>query len=268
LAISICIYFLPIAAGSLQLPIEAQRQILRILFLNALVCIYVSWVVEPVAQVDRKFVIVSLAWTSLPVVLGYELLLSNYFLTMGLSIEEHLVFWGTYAGIMWALISSPFARAWVYKRARYPELISLAEQRLRRGGHFNHPNKAEIRLSPQLYYGFLAGIFAVVVVISETVISELLENKLGTAGYVGASIIALGLSVTVYPIHKRVSKYVSSASLDQEYAGANDAKSAMKEIGRALRHINSDPLKGRWYVAIPLMIGLWLTLKYGPSLIF
>jgi len=168
---------------------------------------------------------------------------------------------------MWALISSPFARAWVYKRARYPELISLAEQRLQRGGHFNYPNEAEIRLSPKLYYAFLAGIFAVVVITSETVISELLENRLGTAGYVGASIIALGLSVTVYPIHKRVSKYVSSASLDQEYAGANDAKSVMKEIGRALRHINSDPPKVRWYVAIPSLIGLWLTLKYGPSLI-
>ena len=59
LTMIICIYFLPIVAGSLQLPIEAQRQILRIVFLNALLCLYVSWVVEPVAQGDRKFMIVS-----------------------------------------------------------------------------------------------------------------------------------------------------------------------------------------------------------------
>ena len=83
----------------------------------------------------------------------------------------------------------------------------------------------------------------------------------------GASIIALGLSATVYPIHKRVSKFVSSAPLDQEYAGAKDAKSVLKEIGRALRHIHSESPRVPWFVMILSIIGLGLTLKYGPSLI-
>ena len=137
----------------------------------------------------------------------------------------------------WGLIYGPFARASLLKKAQNPEAAMRALYRLHWPLTFEEGVDLEIRITPKLFYSFFAAIGGVIFIILETVVSELLSNTFGLVGYISPSIVALSMALVLYPIHKRMRRYVAPQSDNPPDSGVDDARSLAIELGNSMRKL-------------------------------
>lgn len=250
----------------LVFPKTVQQITRAFALLNGLFLCYVLWVITAASPDDRKLMFLRISWQWGPLLLGIEsyVLVVQGFLALffgepmksGLSIVLPGI-----VLIIWGQISAPFGRAWAFKRARNLEAFTIAEQR------FNWPlkpeevNATDIHISPTLYYTFIAGAAAIVFIVIETMISEFLGNTLGSAGYLGASIIALAAGAALYPAHKRMSKYITFADEFRKIIGPSDVKSVVSEFRSALANM-LNTLMRYWYVLLLGFFVIWISTKW------
>lgn len=149
------------------------------------------------------------------------------------------------------------------ERAEESEALERAEQRLNCPMKSKDIKEVEIHIAPKLYYTFLVGIAAIVIIVTETLIGEFFDNTPIATGYFGASIFALGIAASMYPIHKRLSKHVASPRRVEEESGAADAKSVVLEVARGLRQYCKVSFIDYWYITIPGLIALFFIFDFG-----
>ena len=123
---------------------------------------------------------------------------------------------------------------------------------------------------PTRFATFLAMILAVIFLLVETFLSEFLDDTFGSVDYIGASFIAICIAITVYPIHKRASRYVSFSLESDANSVATDFKSAVLEVTRAFVFILKDAVRD-WYITIPVgiivVIIVVLTIDHASDLL-
>jgi hypothetical protein len=242
----------------LGLPDAVARGTVDLAVLNLFPALFVPWIIEPASLPDRRLMFLRIAWTMAPAAIVLNACILVRFGFMG-GLKGLLV-WGLLflVPIIWAQMSAPFARAWAFRQAHDPTALIRAEQRLQWPLKSTELKEVEIHLAPSLYYTFVAGIAAIIFIVSETVIAETFDDTLGSVGYVGASVIALGIATVVYPVHKRVSKYIAPGNDRHVVLGASDAKSVGREIVHALLNYFKLHFIRYWYVIIPLGVILLL----------
>jgi len=249
-----------------ELPAKFASVIAEVAVINFFIVILLSWVIGKVSVPDRRLLIVAFVWTFGPLYLTFNILLFVAGIFLGYPSEtgesptlsmllSHIAAVGLSGviGFMWAQISIPFARAWLLRKAEYPNSISKLFQFGNRRATPEEAREAEAHISPKLYYTFLAMILAVIFLLVETFLSEFLDDTFGSVDYIGASFIAICIAITVYPIHKRASRYVSFSLESDANWVATDFKSAVLEVTRAFVFILKDAVR-TWYITIPLGI--------------
>lgn len=236
------------------LPNTVAKVTAQLAFLDIIVVLWFSWVLEAAAPTDRKCMFMRLAWVWGPalVALHVAILVQRVFFYPGsltkLLFSASLIL---FVITIWMQISNPFARAWVFRRANHTDALMEAERRLAWPLSPKEIRATEIHIAPQLYYTFLAAIAALVFIISETLLGELFGDTLGTVGYIGAAVIAIGIATVSYPLHKRVSKYVSLRNDVLAKSGAKNAQSIAIEVRTALINIFKILFVRYWYITIP-----------------
>ena len=237
--------------------------------INFIFSLLISWIVEAASPPDRKFVLIRMAWMLGPMALGINVYLYilisggfstriNAYLALGLFLlVTHL----------WAQMSAPFARAWTFRRAEDPAALIRAEQRFQWPLKPKEVRKTEIHIEPKLYFTFLAGIAAIVFIVSETVLGEFFGDTVESVGYIGASIIALAIAAVMYPTHKRASKYFKLPKDVESDSGADNAKSVVAEIVNSLLSCLRVCFIQYWYLTIPAILLGILIRRFG-ALVF
>ena len=198
---------------------------------------------------DQNFLLARLIWTMGPcfflLLFGPELLK----ILPGPAIARHIQFFLLiFLGIVWYQISTPFVRS-LMRDSPNPEKLLRIERKLSYCGTLSEIIDVEPYISSRIYYAFVAGILSLILVFAVAVLSEILRESIGMAGFIGSVLIALASAVAMYPIHKRVSTHLkigdstipSSITLDLKLVGA--------EIWRGL-YDWSKPIVPYWYLVL------------------
>lgn len=237
--------------------------------LNFPAIVYVAWVANPVSTSDRRIFLLRLLWVYGPIFLaGNTLLLFVAFEVID-SQFSLLIAMGLFGAVayLWGLISNPFARAWVANAATDLDAIFRAEKRNNLFINDELIDEMEIHIAPKLYYSFLAVLAAFVFIILETLLGEFIDDTFGAGGYVGASIIAMGIAVLMYPAHKRASKYVGFQSHIDTKSEAADKAPALNEVKRALTR-QGALLKKYWLLVIISLVSMNFFVKWFVDFAF
>jgi len=249
-----------------ELPAKFASVTAEVAVINFFIVIVLSWVIGKVSVPDRRLLIVAFVWTFGPLYLALNIGLFAAGIFLGYPSEtgepptlsmilSHFAAVGLSGviGSMWMQISSPFARAWLRGKAEDREAVDKVVRKLHWPLKPDEIHEAEAHISPKLYYTFLAMILAVIFLLVETFLSEFLDDTFGSVDYIGASFITICIAITVYPIHKRASRYVSFSLESDANWVATDFKSAVLEVTRAFVFILKDAVR-TWYITIPLGI--------------
>ena len=226
----------------------------RMVFLKQIIWVYGPWL----------FVIASYVST---VTFGFSPANSNYNLGWRGMLLYGLLFLAT---VTWMLMSAGVARAWAIQRAQDPESILQAEKELWVG----HRQKySEARISPRMYYTFLASVAALFFLVVETLVSEFFDEIFGLPGYTGALVAGLSITVLIYPIHKRASRIINLVNEFEKEPDAEDTKSTAAEVARATARyfFRLEIQHGYRYAVFAILFGvviaaIQLYLKFGLHL--
>jgi hypothetical protein len=89
---------------------------------------------------------------------------------------------------IWSSLRWPFTRKNTLLKSKGEEaLTQKALSRLVWPSTIAAQQATEIRIAPGLYYSFLTFIYWVTFIVVETLLSEILDDKLGSAGYFGCN---------------------------------------------------------------------------------
>jgi len=203
---------------------------------------------------DSSFLLVSLIWTVGPcclLLLCGPLLLE---LLPGPAISRDIQFFLLiFLGIVWYQISVPFARSWVLRDSPNPEKLLRIERKLSYPGTLSEIMDIEPYISSRAYYAFVAGLISLILIFAVAVLSEILDESIGMAGYIGSVLIAFAGAVAMYPIHKRVSTHLKISDSTIPSSITWDLKLAVAEIWRGL-YDWSKPTVRYWYLVPVAMI--------------
>ena len=86
----------------------------------------------------------------------------------------------------------------------------------------------------RIYYAFVAGLILFVLVFAVAVLSEILDESIGMAGYGGSVLIAFASAVAMYPIHQRVRTHLKISDSTIPSSITWDLKLAIADIWRGL----------------------------------
>jgi len=265
-----------------ELYVEIATTTAELAIINFLIVILLSWVIGKVSALDRRLLIVAFVWAFGPLYLVGNILIFVGGIILPPSETGEIVApsimlswiaaWilSAIIGFMWAQISIPFARVWLLRKAENPDSISKLFQSGNSSATLDEWREADAHISPKLYYTFLAVVLAVIFLLVETFISEFLDDAFGSVDYVGASLIAMCIAATLYPVHKRASRYVSFGHKSDTKSVATNFKSAVLEVTRAFVVILKSGVR-KWYITIPLciivIIIVILIVDYAPKLL-
>ena len=237
-------------------PMTVTMTIADLAVLNFVAVFGVAWPIRALSPPDRRLLVIWLAWILGPLVLGLNLflLVAGIFFGRDSTVFGWIIFTLiVLVTVIWHLISSPFASAWLRGKAEDREAVDKVVQKLAWPLKPDEAHEADAHISPKLYYTFLACILAIIFIVVESLLGEFLDDTFGSADYIGASIIALCISAGFYPAHKRVSKYISVDAESSTSSIATNFKSAVSEVVRALRYFCKMSIR-YWYVFVPLSI--------------
>jgi len=254
-------------------PDELAESVKVFVLINGILVLLLIRFCDPADPVDRRLVVRELMWFFVPLFIinnlwlftsafdvppipisswlgvgpGTPLVLLERLISLIIGMGIMLLAFGLYVSMRW-----PFARRNLMLKSKNEDAARAVLTRLALQGTVELAEAAEIRIAPSVYYSFLMLLFWVAFVILETVLGEFLDDKLGAVGYIGASIIAIGIGAVIYPFHKRAVKYVnlqSDAGID---SAAEDPRTALAAIGRSMRF--QFPMVGRWLLYLVLFI--------------
>jgi len=154
-----------------------------------------------------------------------------------------------FLGIVWYQISSPFVRSWM-RDSPNPQKLMRIERKLSYHGTLSEIMDVEPYIPSRIYYAFVAGLLSFILVFAVAVLSEILDESIGMAGYGGSVLIAFASAVAMYPIHQRVSTHpkISDSTIPSSITW--DLKLAIADIWRGL-YDWSKPIVRYWYL-VPL----------------
>ena len=152
-------------------------------------------------------------------------------------------------GIIWYQISVPFVRSWM-RDSPNPEKLLRIERKLSYRGTLSEIMDVEPYISSRIYYAFVAGLISLILIFAVAVLSEILDESIGMAGYIGSVLIAFASAVAMYPIHKRVIPHLKVSDSTISPSTTWDLKLAVAEIWRGLCDW-SKPNVRYWYL-VPL----------------
>ena len=154
-----------------------------------------------------------------------------------------------FLGIVWYQISSPFVRSWM-RDSPNPEKLLRIERKLSYRGTLSEIMDVEPYISSRIYYAFVAGLLSFILVFAVAVLSEILDESIGMAGYGGSVLIAFASAVAMYPIHQRVRTHLKISDSTIPSSITWDLKLAIADIWRGL-YDRSKPNVRYWYL-VPL----------------
>ena len=234
------------------------------LFGSSLFILWPFWLIDGLPAAIRGRFLIRFFWSHGPLLIfGLMFLYWGRFHYAGPWITLTIFLLYILVALIWLQMSNPFARRWMLERAEESEALEQAEQRLNWPMKSKDIKEVDIHIAPKLYYTFLVGIAAIVIIVIETLIGEFFDNTPISTGYFGASIFALGIAASMYPIHKRLSKHVVSASRAEEESGAADAKSVVLEVARGIRQGWKVEFIDYWYITIPVIIAVIFIIYFG-----
>jgi hypothetical protein len=152
-------------------------------------------------------------------------------------------------GIIWYQISVPFVRSWM-RDSPNPEKLLRIERKLSYRGTLSEIMDVEPYISSRIYYAFVAGLMSLILIFAVAVLSEILDESIGMAGYIGSVLIAFASAVAMYPIHKRVIPHLKVSDSTISPSTTWNLKLAVAEIWRGLCDL-SKPIIQYWYL-VPL----------------
>jgi hypothetical protein len=154
-----------------------------------------------------------------------------------------------FLGIIWYQISVPFVRSWM-RDSPNPEKLLRIERKLSYRGTLSEIMDVEPYISSRIYYAFVAGLMSLILIFAVAVQSEILDESIGMAGYIGSVLIAFASAVAMYPIHKRVIPHLKVSDSTISPSTTWNLKLAVAEIWRGLCDL-SKPIIQYWYL-VPL----------------
>ena len=108
-------------------------------------------------------------------------------------------------------------------------------------------------ISSRIYFAFVAGLILLILVFAIAVLSEILGESIGMAGYIVSVLIAFASAVAMYPIHMRVRTHLKVSDSTIPSSISLDLRLAVAEIWRGL-YDWSKPNVRYWYLVLPAMI--------------
>jgi len=157
-----------------------------------------------------------------------------------------------FLGIVWYQISVPFVRSWM-RDSPNPEKLLRIERKLSYRGTLSEIMDVEPYISSRIYFAFVAGLISLILIFAVAVLSEILDEWIGMAGYIGSVLIAFASAVAMYPIHKRVSTHLKVSDSTIPSPITVDLKLAVAKVWRGLSDW-SKPNVRYWYLAPLAMI--------------
>ena len=157
-----------------------------------------------------------------------------------------------FLGIVWYQISVPFVRSWM-RDSPNPEKLLRIERKLSYHGTLSEIMDVEPYISSRVYYAFVAGLISLILVFAMAVLSEVLDKPIGITGYIGSVLITLASAVSMYSIHKRVSRYLKVGDSTISPSITLDLKLAVGEIWRGI-YDWSKPIVPYWYLVLSVTI--------------
>ena len=154
-----------------------------------------------------------------------------------------------FLGIVWYQISVPFVRSWM-RDSPNPEKLLRIERKLSYRGTLSEIMDVEPYISSRIYFAFVAGLISLILIFAVAVLSEILDEWIGMAGYIGSVLIAFASAVAMYPIHKRVSTHLKVSDSTIPSPITVDLKLAVAKVWRGLSDW-SKPNVRYWYL-VPL----------------
>jgi hypothetical protein len=154
-----------------------------------------------------------------------------------------------FLGIIWYQISVPFVRSWM-RDSPNPEKLLRIERKLSYRGTLSEIMDVEPYISSRIYYAFVAGLISLIFIFAVAVLSEILDESIGMAGYIVSVSIAFASAVAMYPIHLRVRTHLNVSDSTIPSSITLDLKLAVAEIWRGL-YDWSKPNVRYWYL-VPL----------------
>lgn len=269
-------------------PEELAKFVAKFAFFNSIFLFGLIWITEPVKPTDRRLVASEAMWFYVPACIVWNLLIFTRVLAvpvlpissmLGIRPGTPLVLVEGFVNIAvlilimntWFLMRWPFTRNNVLLKSIDKVASRAALSRLIWPMTLETIQVVEIRIAPSVYYSFLTLTFWATFVVLETAFSEYLGDQLGSASYVGASVIALAIGSVVYPIHKRASRYLDNRSSVGTGASAHDPKSALMSIVRSIRYQVPRILLSLLFLALASLalavaVGLGIRLYSGCNL--
>jgi hypothetical protein len=183
---------------------------------------------------DRNFLLARLVWTIGPC---FFLLLCGPALLKilpGPAIARDIQFFLLiFLGIVWYQISVPFVRSWM-RDSPNPEKLLRIERKLSYRGTLSEIMDVEPYISSRIYYAFVAGLISFILIFAVAVLSEILDESIGMAGYIVSVLIAFASAAAMYPIHKRVRTHLKISDSTIPSSTTLDLKLVVAEIWRGL----------------------------------
>lgn len=199
---------------------------------------------------DQNFILARFIYTMGPccvLLLGEPLLLK--FLPGPAIARDIQFFLLIFLGIIWYQISVPFVRSWM-RDSPNPEKLLRIERKLSYRGTLSEIMDVEPYISSRIYYAFVAGLISLIFIFAVAVLSEILDESIGMAGYIGSVLIAFASAVAMYPIHLRVRTHLKVSDSTIPSSITLDLKLAVAEIWRGF-YDWSKPNVRYWYL-VPL----------------
>ncbi len=157
-----------------------------------------------------------------------------------------------FLGIVWYQISVPFVRSWM-RDSPNPEKLLRIERKLSYRGTLSEIMDVEPYVSSRIYYAFVAGLISFILIFAVAVLSEILDESIGMAGYGVSVLIAFASAVAMYPIHKGVRTHLKISDSTIPSSITLDLKLPVAEIWRGL-YDWSKPIVRYWYLVPVAMI--------------
>jgi len=154
-----------------------------------------------------------------------------------------------FLGIVWYQISVPFVRSWM-RDSPNPEKLLRIERKLSYRGTLSEIMDVEPYISSRIYFAFVAGLISLILIFAVAVLSEILDESIGMAGYIVSILIAFASAVAMYPIHMRVRTHLKVSDSTIPSSITVDLKLAVAEVWRGLSDW-SKPNVRYWYL-VPL----------------
>ena len=274
LAVGLVVIVTLVLDQTLGLHHGTKKSIYKICFASAALVFLIAWDMAPVAKPDRKIMLVRLLW----IYAGWILFFVYYFVFYGFfglgrtgSLVGDLLIVGLFgfAGFLWQSVSSPFARHWALGRCVDGQRMSRADSHVSFPFSSLEANECEIHISPTTYYGFVSVAAVIVVIVADAVVGEFLDTTFPAPGYSGAIAAALVVAAIMYPIHSRVSRFISfDMQQDVKEARRNmrsDVAEVLSGFPRMLRLFLVNHPLASFLTVVLCSLFAWFTVLYLPS---